>query len=284
MKDLIEKLPEFKCRASKAGLLNMGYKSIDDSDLKRIKELENERDTLINANGNKVKWTDNKQIELDKLIHLLNNPELGQSIKTYLKEWLISQLTSKRKDIESKYLTRGLAVEHLAIERIGRYYGVECVKNETQLENEYFTGEFDTLVNVETPIIVDAKSSWDAFTFPYFEEDAPEGYKDQDLVYLDLTGCKKAAVAFCLENGTLEEVERLSWKIAKKEGAEEPDINHWDEAEKRLNYDHLPESMRIKVYEFDINNQRIDEMKKRVIECRAYIKNVLIPLIIKNNK
>lgn len=279
MKDLIKKLPEFKCRASKAGLLNMGYKCISESDISRIKELENERDTLINANGNKVKWTDNKKKELESLMHLSNNPQLGESIKSYLKEWLISQLTGKRKEIESKYLTRGLEVEHLAIERIGRYYGVECKKNTTQLENDYFTGEYDTKVNLDVPMIVDAKSSWSAFTFPYFDAEPPLGYEDQTLVYLDLSGLKKGGVTFCLENGTHNEIERLSWKLSKKDGADEPDIKHWDEAESLLNYDHLPDSMRIKVYEFDINDYRISEMKKRVIECRQYIKNELLPII-----
>ena len=279
MKELIEKLPVFKCRASKAGLLNMGYQSATDSDFARIKELESERDTLTNANGNKVKWTANKQIELDKLIYLVKNPQLGESIKSYLKEWLISQLTGKRKEINSKYLTRGVEVEELAIERISRYYGVKCEKNTTQLENEYFTGEFDTKVNLAVPIIVDAKSSWDAFTFPYFEPNPPQGYEDQDLVYLDLTGEKKGAICFCLENGTPTEIEKLAWKLAKKDGADEPDITHWDKAEAMLNYDHLPDEMRINPYEFDIDEHRISEMKKRVIECRSYINNELLPIL-----
>lgn len=202
---------------------------------------------------------------------------MGETCKKVTEEWLVGKLTGKRKQIESKYLTRGIAVEDLAIERIAKYYGVTAEKNSTQLENDYFTGEFDVQINTEIPMIIDAKSSWDAFTFPYFELEPPKGYYDQVQVYLALTGLKKGGVAFCLENGTDEEIERLSWKIAKKAGFEEPEIEHWDEAESLLNYDHLPDEMRIKIYEFDRDDARIEAMQQRVIECRNYIKNVLIP-------
>jgi hypothetical protein len=42
-------------------------------------------------------------------------PTMGETAKNYVKEWVISQLTGHRKEIQSKYLTKGLAVEDAAL-------------------------------------------------------------------------------------------------------------------------------------------------------------------------
>lgn len=204
---------------------------------------------------------------------------IGQTCITMLKEWLITDLTGKTKDISSKYLTHGIVTEDLAIQRISKYYGQTFTKNEVQLENEYFTGTFDACSDV---LVVDAKSSFSPFTFPYFDAEPPKGYYNQVQVYLDLTGLQKGAVAFCLENGTEEEIEKLAWQIAKREAIQkgiedfEMEIEHWNQANEQLNYDHLPEWMRIKVYEFDRNEELIQQMKDRVVDCREIIENELL--------
>src|SRR5690606_31318753 len=158
--------------------------------------------------------------------------------KTYVQEWLISELTGKKKRIDSKYLRSGVERELASLARASNYFGVELEKNTTQLENDFFTGEFDAKTD---DMVIDVKSSWDTFTFPIFETEPDKGYVRQLQIYMDLTGLKKASLVYCLENGTEEMIESLSWKIAKEEGADEPDISHWEKAEQELNYDHLPE-------------------------------------------
>lgn len=202
---------------------------------------------------------------------------MGETAKSYVKEWVISQLTGKTKEISSKYLTRGIEVEPLAIERIARYYNQPLAKNETQLEDEYFTGTYDTMI--KSVMVIDAKAPWDCFTMPYFVNQVDKDYHLQLQVYMELTGLKKAALCYCLENGTAEEIEKLSWKIAKKAGREEPDIEDWEAADRQLNYDHLPESMRIKVWEFDYDADIIADLQQRVLDARVYIKNELLPIL-----
>lgn len=199
---------------------------------------------------------------------------MGETCKNYLKEWVISEFTGKQKRIRSKYLTKGINAEPMALKRIGNYYGVELKKNEKRLKNDYFTGEFDTMTK---DIVIDAKCSWDAFTFPFFVTEIERSYYLQLQIYMELTGLKKASLCYCLENGTDEEIEKLSWEYAKENGHDEPDIDDWEQAEKELNYDHLPESARIKVFEFDYEPAIIEELKQRVIDARVYIKNELLP-------
>lgn len=198
---------------------------------------------------------------------------MGETAKTYIKEWVISQITGKEKDIKSKYLSRGKDMECAAIERVSKYYCTELEKNETFLENEYFCGTYDAK-NFER--VIDTKVPFDCFTFPYFISEVDPDYYAQLQVYMDLTGLKKASVCYCLENGSNEQIERLSWQIAKDKLMDEPEIEEWDEAEKQLSYDHISDDLRIRVYEFEYDAELIEKLKSRVIEARSYIENELV--------
>lgn len=207
---------------------------------------------------------------------LLQTGKMGAGTKTYVQEWLISELTGKTKRIDSKYLSSGVERELASLGRASKYFGIDLEKNTIQLGNDFFTGEFDAKTD---DMVIDVKSSWDAFTFPLFETEPDKGYVRQLQIYMDLTGLKKASLVYCLENGTEEMIESLSWKIAKKDGADEPDITHWEQAEKELNYDHLPEHMRIKVFSFERDEELIENMQQSVLDCRRYIENELLPII-----
>ena len=201
---------------------------------------------------------------------------MGETAKTYAKEWLITEITGKEKDIKSKYISRGNEMESAAIDRVAKYYNCELEKNEINLENEYFTGTFDAKTEIR---VIDTKVPFDAFTFPFFVSVVDSDYYGQLQIYMELTGLKKASLCYCLENGSTEQIDRLSWQIAKELDKDEPDIDDWEEAEKRLSYDHLPDEMRIKVFEFEYDEAYIAKAKQRVIETREYIKNELLTQI-----
>jgi len=201
---------------------------------------------------------------------------MGETAKSYCKEWLISEFTGKEKDIKSKYLSRGNAMENNAIFRAGKHYGVELQKNEIQLENDYFTGTYDART---IDRVIDTKVPFDCFTFPFFVVNFDMNYYAQLQIYMDLTGLKKASLCYCLENGSEEQIEKLSWQIAKELGKDEPDMTEWDLAEKELSYDHLPENLRIKVFEFEYDEAFIEQAKARVLEARNYIENELLTQI-----
>lgn len=279
-------MKQFKCRASKIGLLmtnhtGKSYKEQYNDALLRKQSL-NER---LNGFKNKecksaieienVKIPENEK-EIIRLLPLVDEIILSETAKSYCKEWLISEITGKKKDIRSKYLSRGKAMEDSAIKRISKHYGVELEKNEEQLENEYFTGEYDT----NTPeIVIDAKVPFDAFTFPFFETEPDKNYYGQLQVYQELAGLKKGSLCYCLENGSEEQINKLSWDIARELGKDEPDIEDWDMAVEELSYDHLPDILRKKVFEFGYNEAYIKQAEKMVLASRKYIETELIPML-----
>lgn len=197
----------------------------------------------------------------------------AETPKSYVKEWLISEITGKYKTIESKYLRRGIESEDFAIERVSKHLGLDFAKNEKYYEDEYFTGTPDILTD---ELVIDTKCSWDAFTFPYFMDKPPIVYVVQLQIYMYLTGRRKAILAYCLENGTEEVINKLAWSKAK---GEEPTIEHWDKAEKELNYDHLPDYLRIKTFEIEYDEEIINNLKESVLYWRVFIKKELLPKI-----
>lgn len=279
-------MKQFKCRASKIGLLmnnhtGKSYKEQYDDALRKEYSL-NER---LNGFKNKecksaleienVKIPENEK-EIERLKPLIDEVILSETAKSYCKEWLISEITGKKKDIRSKYLSRGKAMEEKAIERISKHYGLDLEKNETQLENEYFTGMLDTNT---AEIVIDAKVPFDAFTFPFFETVPDKDYYGQIQVYQNLRGLRKGSLFYCLENGSDEQIEKLSWQISKDLGKDEPDIEDYDFAVEELSYDHLPDSLRKKVFEFGYDEAYIKKAEQMVLACRKYIKNELIPCL-----
>ena len=204
---------------------------------------------------------------------------MGETAKSFLKDWFIEQTTGKSKEIESKYFDHGNYAEDLVLNRASKHYGLNFVKNEEHLTNDFFTGTFDSK---DGDMVIDVKAPFDAFTFPYFDEQPPKGYYHQLQVYMALTGLKKASLVYGLENHSEDSIDKLASKLAWKKGKEEPDMEEWDEAKKRLTYGDLTDNLRIRTFEFERDDILIAQMQQRVLEARKYISEVLMPKF-KNN-
>lgn len=169
--------------------------------------------------------------------------------KTYLKEWLASQIYGVEKQIKSKYLDKGIQMEDEAISFAVKMLDVQfALKNEQRFEDEYFTGEPDIILN---DIIIDIKNSWDCFTFPLFETEIPNSdYTYQLQVYMHLTGKRKATLVYVL--------------------LDTPATN-WDAG---IMYD-VADEYRIKTFNIEYDPTVIESLQAKVIEARIYI-NTLI--------
>jgi hypothetical protein len=185
---------------------------------------------------------------------LMTNPKnksevgLSETTKTYCKEWMKSQIYGFEKEISSKYLEKGIQLEDTAIDRAIEWLDLPFVlKNEELFENEYAKGTPDILYS---DTVIDIKCSWDAFTFPLFEDEIPNmDYYYQLQTYMWLTGKKTAKLAYLLLN-TPEHI--ASW-------------------ETKRDYDGLDKQYRIKCYTFDFDLEVIEKLKTRVELCREYI-------------
>jgi len=186
---------------------------------------------------------------------LMTNPRsksetLSQTTKSYLEEWVKEQIYGVKKQINSKYLQKGLALEDQAIE----FYSVVMekdfmIKNLDNFEDDFFTGTPDCM---HEGIVYDFKTSWDCFTFPLFDQEPDMGYYYQLQVYMHLTGLRKAKLVYTLQDT--------------------PDyLTH----EEPVSYAHVDNSYRVKEFEIEYDPMVIETAKARIQECRDYVKELL---------
>jgi hypothetical protein len=193
----------------------------------------------------------NFKIRASATKNIMTNPRsksetLSETCKTYLEEWAKESIYGVRKNIKSKYLTKGISVEDEAIEYYSEIAKLGFVlKNQDGFEDEFFTGTPDLIVG---DTVYDFKSSWDCFTFPLFDTEPDKGYWMQLQVYMELTGLKKAKLVYTLQNT--------------------PDELEYDEP---MDYSNVPSHLRIKEFSFDYDPDFILSVKERVLECREYV-------------
>ena len=175
---------------------------------------------------------------------------LSQTCKSYLETWVKEQIYKTRKEIKSKYLSKGIAVETDALEYYSDVNDLGfLVINQEGYENEFITGTPDLLFK-ET--VYDFKSSWDCFTFPLFDTDVDKGYWMQLQGYMHLTGLKSAKLVYTLQNTP----EELVYGEAK-------------------DYNEIDSKFRIKEFSFDYDADFMLSVEARVIDCRYYVKELV---------
>lgn len=181
----------------------------------------------------------------------LKTETLSETTKTYLKEWVVSEIYGYQKEIKSKYITKGLTKEDEAIDKAIEWLDLDFVlKNEKYFEDEYFCGTPDLITDDE---VIDIKNSFDCWSFPLFDNQIKnKDYFAQLQVYMHLTGKRKSRLVYVLLNT--------------------PEEMHW---EQQLKYDDKPKELRIKAFEVEYDAEFIETLKNKVIESREYINNNL---------
>ena len=169
--------------------------------------------------------------------------------KTYLKEWLTSQIYGVEKQIKSKYIEKGILLEDQAIDFAVKMLNLDLVlKNEANFEDEYFTGTPDMITDNK---VLDIKNSWDAFTFPLFESEIPNSdYMYQLQVYMHLTGKRSATLVY-----VLLDTPATNWEAG-------------------IMYD-ISDALRIKTFEVEYDDAVIEMLQKKVSASREYLSEII---------
>lgn len=198
----------YKFRASQCYPLTVGSIGVTDKQDSRINELIIERDTGVNANGNKVKWTDNKKAELEKLLYAKDNPELPKTMETELRKIYRSVKWNIEFLFTNKAIEKGLLQEEDGFTTYQQY--LEKVKNikylllnnKNRIDNDFFTGETDCNDHFYNYFKwgFDIKMSWNKETHPLHSDKIDPKYEWQDLVYMDLTGINKWKTVHICQN------------------------------------------------------------------------------------
>lgn len=265
-------IKEFKIRCSAIG------KIMGDSGF--ITEIQlAELDQLINKPKARTRLQEEK---MQNLIYKRDNPQISKTAKSYCQEWLKEQLYNSRKEFTSKETLKGLINEDESIDIIADHFKAGfLIKNEDQFEDDFMTGEPDVLPNVlpdfdPNELVIDAKNSWDCFTFPLFETSIPN-----ELYYWQLQGymnlCKRSIgkVVYTLTDTPESIIKQEATRESFNLGYGGLDMDILKKFYNNMTYKFTPKKLKIKVFDIERNDDDIQKIKDRVIMCREYIDGLL---------
>lgn len=175
---------------------------------------------------------------------------LAKTALSYVQDWYKEQIYGVKKNIDNKYLRKGISVEDNAIDYAATELGwLFAEKNEEYFEDSHFCGTPDVILD---DTIIDIKSSWDCFTFPLFEDEIPnKDYYYQLQTYMALTGLKKAQLVYVLMD-TPESIERDA-----------------------VSYESVESKYRIKIFDVDYDEEVVESMRDKVQYVRDNVINTL---------
>lgn len=221
----------------------------------------------------KEKVTEKQEQKMQELIEKRDKkPELSQTAKTYLKSWLKEQkpFYNRRKDIKSKYLTKGNFCEDPAIDFLNSVLLEDYSKNTERKSDKWMTGECDIDAG---HLIRDIKNSWEPDTFPLFEEFCNTDYYWQGLGYMNLWGAQSYAVDYLLMDAPIHLIEREA-KIESYNSIR-PYEQIFDEFYEKMTFGDIDPKLRVKSFYFKRDDEKIQKIKDRVEMCQLYVNELV---------
>lgn len=236
--------------------------------------------------------TENQQKKKDAYEHGLQNPELPQGVKTYLKTWWKERKYGyvhegkkvlRRKEFTSKYTDKGNKKEEDSIDFIAEALGYGYLEKYEgpRLRNEYIEGECDVLL---PNVVIDNKCSWDCFTFPLFDDEPNTDYWWQGQGYMILTGRREYVLVYTLMDMPEDMLIKECYIQAKIRGMEEVDADLYLEVKAKHTYSNLPNDLRVKAYYFPYEESAEQQIIERVKLARKYLQSLEVNNLIHMDK
>ena len=252
----------YKFRCSSLGKLTVGMKT--GLTQNQAEELRTLREKIHN-----YKITDKQLVTLGSLIEKQNAiPTLSNTTKSYLKEIHAREVFGKKKDIQSRYLDKGIMVEEHGITLYSEVTNSLFIKNKERKMNDYFSGECD---NAQQKIR-DIKCSWDLDTFPMHQEKLDnQDYYWQLQGYMDLWNLQSAELIYCLvdtpEILIEDEKRKMLYRISQMELPQELE----QEIENTMRFSDIPQKLRVKVFNVEFDAVGVAALKAQCDLCRLYL-------------
>ena len=267
-------LVKFRC-SSLGKIMTESEDKITEKQLARIEELTI-RNIEYCSGIAKKKLTDNMWAEWDELKAKRDAPpQLGKTCITYLQELYIGLRYGRKKDITSRYIDKGLAVEEDSFTLASLAEDKLYIKNKKQFdEDPDITGMPDHL---EEETVNDIKSSWDIFTFfAVLLSALNKIYYWQLQGYMVLTKKRLANLIYCLTNTPeimlQDQKKRLAWKLGILDPEAYPEyLAACEDIDRLGKYDDIPTKDRIKKVAVIFEPKAEAMIRARVKECRQYL-------------
>lgn len=256
---------------------------------------------------------DEIKFRCSSLGHIMTEPKsksevLSETCKTHLVDVFVSAKYNRHSEINAKMLDKGNEVEEDSITTVSRITKTFFKKNEEMLENKFIKGTPDLFKGIEilkADIIRDTKSSWDAYTFFRAKyKKLSDQYRWQVLGYLDLSEATEGYVDYCLNNTPYHLVEGELRKESYNHN--ENNTPTWIELQIIANHTYdletfkeyidrrgcipvdsndkavfkgfveIPLHERHHAFYVERDNEMIDAIHKRVIQCREWMQENLL--------
>ena len=243
---------------------------------------DNQRKEL-NTLLEKIQLTEKQAVRRDELIAKRDAvPELSKGAKTYLQRLAVEDKYGLSKDIESRYLEKGIMVESESIQLASSALGWNLIfKNEERFTNEWITGEPDVITD---GWIADIKSSWSLDTFPFFETEVTNKlYYWQLQAYMYLTGKPTSFLVYVLANTPEhlfnKELEHVKWKTRDNldmlDLPAEIESDIYEELYAKHHFDQIPFEKRVKCFEVEADITAQKAIRERVELARKYYEEII---------
>lgn len=277
--------------------------------LEKIKKWEEKYDLTVNKETKTAqKLRDDIQRRKDDLGELEKNKDdivLSKTCMTYIDQWIKENYYGRRKFLKTRALQKWVECEQEAIfvlnKALGTNYAKSIYKDGEKMENEWMTWHED-IDDKDNKTTIDTKVCETIDTFPIIKEEVSNDYRRQGQGYMCLKGAdyKRHWVAKVLVNSPAWMIKsklRQIYNEISKKYEDMPDIIDQEyESEARQYFlanvfdqqlvvesngqvlqltekEVIPYDKRANIQFFGRDDDAIESIKARVMQCRQYLHN-----------
>lgn len=253
---------------------------------KKLEDVQKMSEGAIKGRQKILDQCEKLKTRIEELELIKDMPTLSDSCKTHLCDLYTVAKYGRHENIKSKYLEKGLHMEEDAITLYGKFKGgTYYEKNQIRLSNEFITGEMD--FEDEDGVINDTKVNWSIFQFVRVAAKKIKPlYWWQLDGYMWLWGKKKARLIYALLDTPQHLIKREEVKLMYElfgsqqlydmASTEEKDL--FEDAKCELTSNHtygdIPLNERIRLFEVEYDQSRIDKIEQRVKDCRWFLQQL----------
>ena len=197
---------------------------------------------------------------------------MGATCINKLNEIFIKEKYGREREIENDYLEKGTLQEPVSLTLLSDVDKRLYLENKKQFKNDFIKGRPDSLPT-QVDKFPDIKTCWDIFTF--FKSELTDKYEFQLRGYMWLTGRKESEIVYTLVNTPEHLIEREEARCFYKMGVADREDSVYKlacvEIRKCMIFDDIPKEERIKRFPVTHDEEKIEQLKARLIECRKYL-------------
>lgn len=197
---------------------------------------------------------------------------LSNTCKSRLSQIYTEETTGRKKMIGSMYMDKGIMTEEESITNYSLLTSTMYRKNKERISNGYVTGELD-FDDPEKDMTIDAKGSWDLFTFDATVAKAMgNNYWWQGQMYMWLKNRKRHRVFYSLNNTPTEILNKLESRLFNSFiGTPEEYKLELEKLRHNHIFDDLPLERKSRVYTIERDDDAIDQAKVMITHFRKYL-------------